>query len=136
MATASRCLPVPRRSTSWKPSPKNPGNIQLAPAGFNSRVLLWLANRSSPPNAGERRLDFELPRATIRAGHRVNVRLTQPVEHDAAAGIPPATRNTAIDAVRGVVMVVMALDHVRDFVHAGAMSFSPEDLSRTTPPIF
>jgi uncharacterized membrane protein len=33
-------------------------------------------------------------------------------------------------------MIVMALDHVRDFIHAGAMSFSPEDLTRTTPILF
>jgi uncharacterized membrane protein len=33
-------------------------------------------------------------------------------------------------------MIVMALDHVRDFLHAGAMSFSPEDLTRTTPILF
>ena len=45
-------------------------------------------------------------------------------------------RHTALDAVRGAVMVVMALDHVRDFVHVGAMSFQPEDLSRTTPILF
>lgn len=45
-------------------------------------------------------------------------------------------RHDAIDAVRGAVMILMALDHVRDFVHAGAMSFQPEDLSRTTPLLF
>ena len=33
-------------------------------------------------------------------------------------------------------MIVMALDHVRDFIHAGAMSFSPVDLARTTPILF
>jgi uncharacterized membrane protein len=49
---------------------------------------------------------------------------------------PPARRLPAIDALRGLVMVIMALDHVREFFHAGAMVFQPEDLVRTTPILF
>ena len=33
-------------------------------------------------------------------------------------------------------MIIMAIDHVRDFVHSGAMNFRPDDLTRTDVPIF
>ena len=46
------------------------------------------------------------------------------------------TRVTSVDALRGLVMIIMALDHTREFFHIGAMSFSPEDLARTTRLLF
>src|SRR5271165_1591298 len=46
------------------------------------------------------------------------------------------TRVQSIDILRGAIMIIMALDHTRDFLHSAALSFSPEDLSRTTAAIF
>jgi len=45
-------------------------------------------------------------------------------------------RLASIDMLRGLVMVIMTIDHTRDFVHSAAMNFPPEDLARTTPAIF
>jgi uncharacterized membrane protein len=47
-----------------------------------------------------------------------------------------SVRVQALDILRGLVMVIMALDHTRDYVHAAAMAYQPEDLSRTTAAIF
>jgi uncharacterized membrane protein len=42
----------------------------------------------------------------------------------------------AVDLLRGLVMVVMLLDHTRDFVHRDALLFDAANLARTTPALF
>jgi uncharacterized membrane protein len=55
-----------------------------------------------------------------------------------AAPAPAGTRQRvpSVDLLRGLVMVVMALDHTRDFVNSAAMAYRPEDLTQTTAAIF
>jgi uncharacterized membrane protein len=45
-------------------------------------------------------------------------------------------RIASIDITRGIVMVIMALDHVRDLIHVDSITQSPTNLGTTTPILF
>ncbi|MGA8537972.1 MAG: heparan-alpha-glucosaminide N-acetyltransferase domain-containing protein [Terriglobales bacterium] len=47
-----------------------------------------------------------------------------------------ATRIQSVDALRGAIMMLMAIDHIRDYIARSAMQFLPTDLTRTTAAIF
>lgn len=45
-------------------------------------------------------------------------------------------RIASIDLLRGAIMIIMALDHVRDYLYFGSFYFDPTDLSKTNAPLF
>ncbi len=56
-----------------------------------------------------------------------------PMKNEQAAVAP---RVNAVDLLRGIVMVIMLLDHTREFTHRDFLNFDPADLTRTHTLLF
>src|SRR3954468_6359196 len=50
--------------------------------------------------------------------------------------ITPKRRVDSVDLLRGIIMVIMMLDHTRDFVHYASSTFDPSNVDKTWPLLF
>ena len=74
---------------------------------------------------------FPAASAALKAGLPIST--VDPVQAQASVSRP---RIDSIDLLRGLVMAIMALDHVRDYFHNQSQLFAPEDLARTDGVLF
>src|SRR3954467_4761899 len=64
------------------------------------------------------------------------ITMTKPTTSFLPAIKTKAKRVESIDLLRGIVMIIMALDHVRDYFHKDAFLYSPTDLGKTNVLLF
>lgn len=78
---------------------------------------------------------WQTPCCTFALRQRVCPPITTTALHDQIDlfAKTKSARINSIDLLRGFIMIIMALDHTRDFFHTTAWTDDPLDLSTTTP---
>lgn len=91
-------------------------------------------NSSADPSAGYLRVEsITMITSAKPASNRFHIK---PVKTFIPSAPSAKQRFESIDIVRGAIMIIMALDHVRHFLHLPAMTDEPTNLATTTPVLF
>src|ERR1700716_3277949 len=71
-------------------------------------------------------LHLRIRRFSYFAGTKISMDSTQPLKQ----------RIQSIDILRGLIMIIMTLDHCRDFLHFQGKEYSPTNMATTTVILF